>query len=136
VSGLSLFCAADGAPAEFFAMFNAFVLDHVANPRNVGPLETATHQGVAGIPGEGPYMLLWFEVTEERICRAAYQTFGCPAAMASGSLTAELLTGRTIAQALTLTAADIIRLLHGLPEGKEDCPQLVIAALKNAFGKE
>jgi hypothetical protein len=28
------------------------VQEHVSHRRNVGPLETATHYGVAGVPGE------------------------------------------------------------------------------------
>jgi nitrogen fixation NifU-like protein len=114
-------------------MYNAIVQDHVYNPRHVGPLETATHQGLAGIPGDGPYMRLWFEVREGRILDAAYATYGCPAAVASGSVAAEVLIGRTVEQALLLTAADILLLLRGLPEGKEHCAQLTAEALQNAL---
>ena len=53
-------------------MFSATVLEHTARPRNVGELETATHHGIAGVPGDGPYMHLWFEVEEGVIQRASY----------------------------------------------------------------
>jgi nitrogen fixation NifU-like protein len=109
------------------------VQDHVSNRRNVGPLETATHLGVAGTPGDGPYMQLWFEVRDGRILRAAYQTYGCIAAIACGSITATLLTGLPVERALLLTAHDIDRVLGGLPEGKEHCPKLAIDALHRAF---
>ncbi|MCW3051182.1 MAG: iscU [Chthonomonadales bacterium] len=114
-------------------MFSALAIEHIAVPRNIGPLEGATHQGVAGVPGDGPYMILWFQVEDGQIQKAAYATYGCPAAVASGSITATLLTGRTVEQALSLTAEMIIRILQGLPEGKEDCAQLAAAALQNAF---
>lgn len=114
-------------------MFSAIVLDHFHNPRHVGPLEAATHQGVAGSPGDGPYLILWFVVEEDVIQQAAYQTYGCPAAIASGSMTATLLVGRTVEQALNLTATDLMLLLGGLPEGKEHCAQLAITALTNAL---
>ncbi|MCW3100703.1 MAG: iscU [Chthonomonadaceae bacterium] len=117
-------------------MFSAIATEHIAVPRNVGPLEGATHQGIAGVPGEGPHMILWFEVENGCIRRAAYATYGCPAAVASGSITAALLTGRTVEQALLLTAEDIIRVLQGLPEGKEECAHLAATALQNAFGEE
>ena len=117
-------------------MFSALATEHIAVPRNVGPLEGATHQGVAGTPGEGPYMLLWFEVENGRIQRAAYATYGCPAAVASGSITATLLTGRTIEQARLLTAEMIIRVLQGLPEGKEECAHLAARAVQHAFREE
>jgi len=114
-------------------MFSAIVNDHVYNPRNVGPLETATHEGVAGVPGDGPYMVLQFEVGAGKIVRAAYQTYGCPGAIACGSMTAQVLTGRTIEQALRLEEKDLVLLLGGLPEGKEHCPQLAIQALRKAL---
>lgn len=114
-------------------MFTAIVQDHVHNPRNTGTLENATHHGVAGVPGDGPYMLMWFEVAEETIVRASYDTYGCPSAIASGSVSAEILQGRTISQALLLDATDIQRLLGGLPAGKEHCAQLTIEAIRDAF---
>jgi nitrogen fixation NifU-like protein len=91
---------------------------------------------VAGIPGDGPYMLLWFEVVQGVIVRASYDTYGCPAAVACGSMTAEVLIGRTPEQALLLQPHDLILLLCGIPEGRAHCPQLAIEALKNAFREE
>jgi len=114
-------------------MFSALATEHIAVPRNVGPLEGATHQGVAGVPGDGPHMSLWFVVEDGRILRSAYATYGCPAAVASGSITAALLTGRTVEQALRLTAEDIIRVLQGIPEGKEECAKLAEIAVQAAL---
>jgi nitrogen fixation protein NifU and related proteins len=111
-------------------------LDHVANPRNAGPLPGATHQGVAGDPGGGPYVLLWFRVEGEVIREASYETYGCPASVACASLTAEILKGRTVAQALSMTPRDLTLLVGGLPEGREHCPALVVQAVKNAFSEE
>jgi nitrogen fixation protein NifU and related proteins len=116
-------------------MFSPRVLDHTVNPRNAGPLEGATHRGSAGDPGGGPYMTLWFLVEGGAIRRASYETYGCPAAVACGSLCAQILPGRTVAQALSLTPRDIDALLGGLPEGKEHCPRLAARAIEAAFAQ-
>ena len=87
------------------------------------------------MPGDGPYMLLWFEVSEGRIVRAAYKTYGCVAAIASGSITATLLTGLPVERALLLTAEDLLRVMGGLPEGKEHCASLTTKAVHNALAK-
>lgn len=116
-------------------MFTATVLDHTLNPRNAGPLENATHYGQAGEPGGGPYVQLWFGVDGERIIRGAYQTYGCPAAVACASLAAEVLVGRTVEQALSINARDIALMLGGLPEGKGHCPAMVVEAISKAFGE-
>lgn len=106
---------------------------HAANPLTVGPLEGATHQGVAGVPGEGPYMILTLRIDGDTILEAAYQTYGCPAAMASGSITAQILKGRTVAQAFAVEPKDIHLLLGGLPEGKGHCADLAVEALNDAL---
>lgn len=116
--------------------FSPLALDHIANPRNGGPLEGATHRGVAGDPGGGPYVTLWFRVEGATIREASYETYGCPAAVACASLTVEVLRGRTIAQALSLTADDLMLIIGGLPPGKEDCPARTILALRRAFEEE
>ena len=114
-------------------MYSTIVGEHFHHPRRVGPLAGATHQGTAGVPGEGPYVVLWFAVEAERITAAAYRSHGCPAAMASASMVAQLVEGRSIEAALTLTQRELTQALGGLPEGKEHCPRLAVEALAKAF---
>lgn len=110
------------------------VLDHANNPRNTGPLVGATHIGRSGIPGDGPYMVMYFQVTDETIDNAAYQTYGCPVAMASGSVIAQILRGKSITTALAIEPEDVSNLLQGVPEGKEYCAKMVVEATRKAFG--
>lgn len=114
-------------------MYSAVVSDHFHNPRRIGPLLDATHQGTAGVPGEGPYVVLWLRLNGSVIEQTAYRTFGCPAAIASASMLAELTENKTISQALSLCEEDIVTALEGLPEGKGHCPPLAIAALRHAL---
>lgn len=116
-------------------MFSGIAIEHIANPRNAGPLEGATHRGVAGDPGGGPYVILWLRVEGEIIEDATYETYGCPAAIASASLAATVLRGRTLAQAISITPKDIALLVGTLPEGREHCPALVAEAIKNALAE-
>src|SRR6266581_3446441 len=99
-------------------MYSEKVLAHFHNPRNAGSLEDATNYGVAGSPGDGPYMELWLKVDGDIVQRAGFATYGCPAAVACGSLVTQLVTGRTLGIARKIEPADLIKLLGGLPEGK------------------
>ena len=118
-------------------MYSETVQRILADPAHMGPLEGATHKGVAGVPGEGPYLILWLQVEGDKILQASFQTYGCPSAVASGSITATVLTGRTLQQAQLVEAGDILLLLGGLPPGKEYCADLGATALKEALkGKE
>lgn len=115
------------------SMFSATVNDHVANPRNCGEMQDSTHYGQCGIPGEGPYVQIWLRIESGLILRASQKTNGCPSQIASASITAQLLTGRTVERALLLEPHDIELILGGLPEGKGHCPQMVVDALQQAL---
>ncbi len=117
-------------------MYSAIAHDHFANPRNAGTLENPTHEGTAGVPGDGPYMVLRFEVVDGVIVRAGFRTFGCPAAIACASMATEVAKGRSIETVLKMTADDLSHLLGGLPEGKGHCPRLAVEALRKAFEGE
>lgn len=117
-------------------MLSPTVIDHFYSPRNSGVLEEATHHGVAGSPGDGPYVILHFQVAGSTILKASYETYGCPVVVTCASLIAELFTGKSVEQALLLDSHDLTLLTGGIPEGKSYCPQLAVDALHNAFAKE
>lgn len=102
----------------------------------VGELVPASHRGVAGDPGGGPFLVLTLLVDRGLIQEAKYKTFGCPTAKACGAATCLLVKGRPVERALLLVDQDLISLLEGVPEGKEYCPKLAIDALKDALRSE
>ena len=114
-------------------MYSEIVSEHACNPRNAGPLDDATHEGVAGVPGDGPYMILWLRVEADTVVSASFKTFGCPSAIASGSVTTVLITGRPMSKAALLTPEGLLLVLGGLPEGKEYCAKLACDALQAAL---
>jgi nitrogen fixation NifU-like protein len=107
--------------------------EYAQRANNRGPLESSTHVGRYGSEGGGPYMILWLEIKDEVIRAVAYQTYGCPAAMACGSITCALVKGRDVDEAMRLTAEDLIYVLGGLPEGKGECAKYAIVALRDAL---
>jgi nitrogen fixation NifU-like protein len=114
-------------------MFSELAQSTMADPQYCGPLESFTHFGVAGVPGEGPYMQIWMVIANGVICKAAYKSNGCPSSMAAGSMAARLMTGITEENTMLLTGEDLIRILGGLPEGKEECAHRAIAAVHAAL---
>ena len=117
-------------------MYGDIVREHATNPRNQGPLSNATHHGCGGKPGEGPFICFSFAVSMGTILRCGFESSHCPAAIAMGSVTTILLTGRKISVAEKLTADDIERILGGLPETKQHLPRLAVEAIKTAFVEE
>ncbi|MBX3117423.1 MAG: iron-sulfur cluster assembly scaffold protein [Fimbriimonadaceae bacterium] len=110
--------------------------EHVHSPRNAGELEDATHVGTGGTPGEGPYVRLWLILEEGTVRKATYACNGCPSSIAAASMSALLLAGRTVAQALSIDARDVMTVLGGLPEGKEYYADLAVQAIQDALKEE
>ncbi len=105
--------------------------DHVQRPRNQGPMSGATHYGVAGAPGDGPYVELWLEVRAGIIRRAAYNTPGCPSSIAAASMLCQLATGRDLTVVGEITAEELLLILGGLPPGKEIYAHKSVEAIRS-----
>ena len=114
-------------------VFSDRVQDHVARPRNTGEMPDADRIGLAGTPGDGPHVKLWFKLEHNRITKASYHTNGCPSSIACASAVCELAIGREVEKMKLLDAHDLITFLGGLPAGKEYYAELSIGALQDAL---
>jgi NifU-like protein involved in Fe-S cluster formation len=104
-------------------------LEFARNTHYRGQLPSATHHGVGGSPGDGPYLELWLEIGGDIIKRATYRSHGCPTSMAVGAALCRLVEGRALRRAQTLTASDLAGFLGEVPEGKEFNYQLAEQAV-------
>ena len=107
--------------------------DHFFNPRNCGVMDNPTAAGKAVNPSCGDTLELFLKIEEDIISKAMFRSFGCGAAIAAGSIFTEMLTGKTLNEALRIKNAQISEALGGLPEEKIQCSVLAEAALKDAL---
>ena len=114
-------------------MYSEKVMDHFQNPRNVGDLENPDAVGEVGNPSCGDIIQLFLKIDDEVITDIKFKTFGCGAAVATSSLTTELVKGKTIEEALRISKKDIAEKLGGLPPNKMHCSNLATDALKDAI---
>jgi nitrogen fixation NifU-like protein len=96
-------------------------------------MENADLTGHAGVPGRGPFMILFLKLKGERVAEAKYHTVGCGPTIACGSMLTEMIVGRTIAECCELTSDNLIEALDGVPPDKLHSPALAIAALQDAL---
>ncbi|MBQ8133051.1 MAG: Fe-S cluster assembly scaffold protein NifU [Clostridia bacterium] len=108
------------------------VMDHFANPRNVGEMENADGVGEVGNPKCGDIMKMYIKVDDDVITDVSFKTFGCGAAIATSSMATELVKGHTIEEALQLTNKAVMEALDGLPPVKVHCSVLAEQAIKAA----
>jgi nitrogen fixation protein NifU and related proteins len=109
----------------------------VKNPRNLGEMENADAVGTVGSPDCGDMLRMWIKFKDENgrkvIDRATFQSFGCQTAIAVASVATELLAGKTIAEAKSMSGAELAAPLGALPPVKIHCAQLVEEALRAAL---
>lgn len=115
------------------AFYSEKVMDHFANPRNVGEIKDASGIGEVGNPVCGDMMKFYIKVENNIIKDVKFKTFGCGAAIAVSSMVSEMAMNKTIEEALALTNEAVAKELGGLPPNKMHCSNLGADALHKAI---
>ena len=114
-------------------VYSEKVMEHFANPRNVGEIEGADGIGEVGNPVCGDMMTFYIKVTDNHLEDVKFKTFGCGAAIAVSSMTSEMAKGKTLEEALKITPRLVAQELEGLPKNKFHCSNLGAQALHKAI---
>ena len=115
------------------ALYSEKVMDHFRNPRNVGVIENADGVGEVGNAKCGDIMKIYLKISNDIIEDVKFETFGCGSAIASSSMATELIKGKPVSEALTLTNKAVAEALDGLPAHKLHCSVLAEEAIKAAL---
>ncbi len=115
-------------------MYSEKVMDHFNHPRNVGEIENPSGVGTVGNAKCGDIMRMYFDIDEQGVIRdVKFKTFGCGAAVATSSMATELVKGKTVQEALTVTNQAVMEALDGLPPVKVHCSLLAEEAIHAAL---
>lgn len=114
-------------------MYSDKVIDHYTSPRNVGEIENADGIGEVGNPVCGDIMKIYLRIKNNVIEDVKFKTFGCGAAIATSSVSTEIIKGKTIEEALKLSNKEVVDALDGLPPVKLHCSVLAEEAIKEAI---
>ena len=116
-------------------MYSPAVLDHFKNPRNPGDLPGATAVVDVENPVCGDVLRLSARVDNGKISAVRFKAQGCVTALACASMLTGLMTGKSLADAHHITAAQISDALGGLPQATFHGAQLASDALEVLLAK-
>ena len=114
-------------------IYSEKVMDHFTNPRNVGEILNADGIGEVGNAKCGDIMKVYLKVEDNIVVDAKFKTFGCGSAIASSSMATELIKGKSVDDAWTLTNKAVAEALDGLPAIKMHCSVLAEEAIHKAI---
>ncbi len=115
------------------ALYSEKVMDHFRNPRNVGVIENADGVGEVGNAKCGDIMKIYLKIENGIIVDVKFETFGCGSAIASSSMATEMIKGKPVAEALTISNKAVAEALDGLPAHKMHCSVLAEEAIRAAI---
>ena len=112
--------------------YSAKVLEHFANPHNVGKIDDADGIAEVGNAKCGDIMKMYIKVKDDVITAVKFNTYGCASAIATSSIATDMIKGKPISEALKLTNKAVVEALDGLPAVKIHCSVLAEEAIKAA----
>ncbi|BDU49724.1 Fe-S cluster assembly scaffold protein NifU [Haliovirga abyssi] len=114
-------------------MYSEKVIDHFSNPRNVGKIENPDGYGKVGNAACGDVMEIFLKIEEDKIKDVKFRTFGCAAAIATSSMSTEMILNKPVEEALKLTNKAVAEALDGLPAKKMHCSVLAEEGIQSAI---
>ena len=125
--------AKDDEPLLEFAGYSEKVRKLYREQVNIGTLTNPdavyTYTGPCG-----DTIKLYLQIGEDNVIqKARFQYVGCPASAASGSILTQIITGKTIHEAKTITPANVLSQLDGLPDEECHCAELVVTTLQKTL---
>jgi nitrogen fixation NifU-like protein len=114
-------------------LYSETAIDHWQNPRNFKTL--VSPDGYARVKGVcGDTMEMFLRVKDDNVIECTFQTNGCGTTIACGSVATGLAAGKPFIEALgSVSAAEILKVLGGLPEESVHCAQLAAETLRRAL---
>ena len=120
-------------------VYSDIVKDHFLNPRNFLMGDESKFEadaiGIVGNPICGDQMKMFLKIDQktDTITDIRWKTYGCASAIASTSALSEMAKGKTLDDAMKITAKDIDDYLGTLPKHKFHCSILGHDALRAAI---
>lgn len=116
-------------------MYSEQTLDHFSRPRNAGDLPEANARASVENPICGDVLELAATVSDGVIEEARFRAQGCVPLIACASAITEMITGKTIDQALSFESETLLSAVGPLPRASGHAAEMVVAAVRQLLEK-
>ena len=114
-------------------MYSEQVRDHYANPRNAGTVADPSGQAIVRSPLDSDTVLITLRIENDLIQEAKFKCMGCAVAIACSSMATEMVLGKSVAEAASISEQTVADALGGIPEYKMRCSNLAPEAIRQAI---
>ncbi len=114
-------------------MYSKQVRDHYANPRNVGTVADPSGQAIVRSPLDSDTVLITLRIENDIVEEAKFKCMGCAVAIACSSMATEMVLGKSVGEAASISEQEVADALGGIPEYKMRCSNLAPEAIRRAI---
>lgn len=114
-------------------MYSEQVRDHYANPRNVGTVADPSGQAIVRSPLDSDTVLITLRIENNIVEEAKFKCMGCAVAIACSSMATEMVLGKSVGEAVSISEQAVADALGGIPEYKMRCSNLAPEAIRSAI---
>lgn len=114
-------------------MYSDLVLEHYANPRNVGSVAEPSCKATVKSAFDGDAVVVSMRIENGVIAEAKFKCMGCAVAIACSSMATEMVLGKLVDEAYAITEEAVADALGGIPEYKMRCSNLAPTAIRQAI---
>jgi nitrogen fixation NifU-like protein len=114
-------------------LYSEQVRDHYANPRNVGTVADPSGQAIVRSPLDSDTVLITLRIENDIVEEAKFKCMGCAVAIACSSMATEMVLGKSVEEAASISEQEVADALGGIPEYKMRCSNLAPEAIRRAI---
>lgn len=115
------------------AVYSEQVRSHYTNPRNTGRIADPSAEALLRSPVDSDTVLITMRIAGNVIQDIRFKCMGCAVAIACSSIATEMVMGRTVEEAMTISKQGVADALGGIPEYKMVCSNLAPDAIRKAL---
>jgi nitrogen fixation NifU-like protein len=114
-------------------VYSELVRDHYANPRNVGSVPAPSGKALVKSAFDSDTVLVSLRIEDGVVAEAKFKCMGCAVAIACSSMATEMVLGRPVDEAYSITEQAVADALGGIPDYKMRCSNLAPEAIRRAI---